>query len=243
MPAYFEPKDGDFQKLTEQLVNSSSTSNALKQSAFNQISLEQASYKVAQNISSVVNELRQENQPNFTPQTAAPKAVQKTADFSQSLNNSRPSNTPNAVNRLNSSQSHTTKSVRRTFKAADTAHALHQRPTSASKTAHRLHTQHNMSSSAGSQFKSMQSASNGEKASFGQNATSRQGGGVKQKRPVGRFQTAWGLFSVSAAASAILMGAGQDILGISFNLQNYLIIFSFVFVFLTSVFRFFNKDK
>lgn len=252
MPAYFEPEDGDFQKLTEQLVNSSSTSTALKQSAFNQISLEQATHKVAQNISSAVEEIRQENQPALKSQAT----VQKTADFTQPLNSSRISNPQNTVSRSNSSQSHTTKSVRRNLKAADTAHALHQKNTSAAQTAHRLHTQNHLHSTVGEITGSNNQARNslsstatpsfkphsttiGKNADFKANATSRRSDAPKQKRSLSHFQIAWGLFSVSAAASAIIMGACHDILGTSLDITNFLIIFSIVVCVLSSAFRFF----
>lgn len=262
MPAYFEPEDGDFQKLTEQLVNSSSTSTALKQSAFNQISLEQATHKVAQNISSAVEEIRQENLPALKSQIAlqpalkSQAAVQKTADFTQPLNSSRISNPKNTVSRSNSSQSHTTKSVRRNLKAADTAHALHQKNTSAAQTAHRLHTQNHLRSTVGEITGSNNQARNslsstatpsfkphsttiGKNADFKANATSRRSDAPKQKRSLSHFQIAWGLFSVSAAASAIIMGACHDILGTSLDITNFLIIFSIVVCVLSSAFRFF----
>lgn len=63
MPDFFEPKDGDFEKLTEQLVNQSATSLAIKQNAINQVSLEQTTGKIRSDLQRSAQQINQENTP------------------------------------------------------------------------------------------------------------------------------------------------------------------------------------
>lgn len=73
---YFEPKDGDFQKLTEQLVNQSKTSAALKNTVFQQSNLAQSTAAVQNNLQESIRELRSENRKWQTPAASIPNGAE-----------------------------------------------------------------------------------------------------------------------------------------------------------------------